>query len=272
LGRNIDAAVPPEQIGASGQRDWVNEAALDDDHADALAQSELDLRAAREVTLWGVAEGDPALRPGTPIDVRGVADAVIGRYVLTAVTHTLNGRVGFISELSTLPPVPHERARSAVVAPGIVTRVDDPDNLGRIRVSLPTYGDVETDWMNVLSAAAGSNKGLMLLPDVGDHVLLLFAHEDPGEGIVLGGLYGMAGMPDSGVEGSHVRRYTLLTPDGQRICLDDARHLIHVENRGGSYVDLAPDRVTVHAAADLNIEAPGRSVTIRGMKIDFERA
>jgi phage baseplate assembly protein V len=231
----------------------------------------LDIRAAREVTLWGVAEGDPALRPGTPIDVRGVTDALIGRYVLTAVTHTLNSRVGFISELSTLPPVPHERARSAVVALGVVSRVDDPENLGRIRVSLPAYGEVETDWMNVLSAAAGSDKGLMMLPDVGDHVLLLFAHEDPGEGIVLGGLYGMPGMPDSGVEGNRVRRYTLLTPGGHRICLDDARRVIHVEDSSGSYLDLAPGKVKVHAAADLDIEAPGRSVTIRGQKIDFER-
>ncbi len=271
-GRKVDAEVSPEQIGGTGERDFANESALDDQHVEAIAQSELDLRAAREVTLWGVAEGDPALRPGTPIDVRGVADSLIGRYVLTSVTHTLNRRLGFISELSTVPPVPRERARSAVVALGIVSRVDDPENLGRIRVSLPTYGDVETDWMNVLSAGAGSNKGVMILPDVGDHVLLLFAHEDPGEGVVLGGLYGMPGMPDSGVDGSSVRRYTVLTPDGQRICLDDGRHLIHVENKGGSYVDLAPNKVTVHAAADLNIEAPGHSVTIRGQKIDFERA
>jgi len=272
LGRTIDAAVSPDQVGGTGQRDFVNEAAPDDQHADALAQGELDIRAAREVTLWGVAEGDPALRPGTPIDVRGIAGALMGRYVLTTVTHTLNSRLGFISELSTLPPVPRERARNAVVAVGIVSRVDDPENLGRIRVSLPTYGEVETDWMNVLSAAAGSNKGLMLLPDVGDHVLLLFAHEDPGEGVVLGGLYGMPGMPDSGVEGNSVRRYTLLTPGGQRIFLDDARHVIHIEDSSGSYLDLAPGKVKVHAAADLDIEAPGHSVTIRGQKIDFERA
>jgi phage baseplate assembly protein gpV/phage protein D len=270
-GRSVDAEVSPQRVGGTGERDFANESALDDQHADALAQAELDIRAAREVTLWGVADGDPSLQPGTPIDVRGVADALIGRYVLTAVTHTINSRLGFISELSTLPSVPHERARSAVVAVGIVSRVDDPQNLGRIRVSLPTYGEVETDWMHVLSAGAGSNKGLMILPDVGDHVLLLFAHEDPGEGVVLGGLYGMPGMPDSGVESNSVRRYTLLTPGGQRICLDDARRVIHVEDSSGSYLDLAPGKVKVHAAADLDIEAPGRSVTIRGMKIDFER-
>ena len=111
-----------------------------------------------------------------------------------------------------------------------------------------------------------------MLPDVGDHVLLLFAHEDPGEGVVLGGLYGMPGPPDSGVEGSSVRRYTLLTPGGQRVCLDDARHVIRVEDSSGSYLNLSPNKVTVHAAADLDIEAPGRSVTIRGENIDFERA
>ena len=270
-GRSILAEAAPEQIGGSDERDFVDESAPDDQHAEAIAQAELDQRAAREVTLWGVAEGDPALRPGTPIEVSGIADDLSGRYVLTSVTHIINNRLGYAAEISTVPPAPRERARSAVVALGVVSRVDDPDKLGRIRVSLPTYGDVETDWMNVLSAGAGSNKGLMMLPDVGDHVLLLFAHGDPGEGIVLGGLYGMKGMPDSGVDGGNVRRYTVLTPGGHRICLDDGRNLIHIEDSSGSYLDLAPSKVKVHAAADLEIEAPGRAVTIRGQRIDFER-
>ena len=69
-----------------------------------------------------------------------------------------------------------------------------------------------------------------------------------------------------------VRRYTFRTPNGQRIRLDDARATIRVQNSGGSYVDLSPSRVLVHAAGDLELEAPGHSVVIRGQAIDFERA
>jgi hypothetical protein len=45
-----------------------------------------------------------------------------------------------------------------------------------------------------------------------------------------------------------------------------------VENSEGSFIEMTPDRVLVHAKADLVIEAPGRSVKIRGQTIDFERA
>lgn len=271
VGRAVDAEVTPAHVGGSGKRELVDEGTPDDDHAVGIAQAELDLRVAREVTLWGVAEGDPRLRPGTPVEVAGVADSVAGRYVLSAVTHLIDGRKGFISEISSSPPAQRPRAYGSVAAPGVVTQIDDPAKLGRVRVSLLTYGNVETDWMGVLSAGAGAGKGFMTLPDIGDHVLVLFAHEDPGQGIVLGGLYGTQEPPDVGIDGGVVRRYTLLTPGGQRIRLDDGRQTIRLENSGGSYCELSPQQVRVHAAVDLEIEAPGQRVVIRGKSIDFER-
>lgn len=272
VGRDIAAEVPPARLGGDGKRVLMNQTVQDERQAAALAQAELDVCVAREVSLWGVAEGDARLRPGIPVQVTGVGDSLEGRYVLTGVTHTIDERMGFVSEISTCPAVPQPRATSTVATFGVVTRVDDPDKIGRIKVSLPTYGDVETEWMEVASPGAGHGKGLVTLPDVGDRVLVLFANGDPGQGIVLGGLYGVGGPPDSGVEGGAVRRYTFLTPGGQRIRLDDAQHVVHVENSQGSYVELSPERVSVHAVVDLQLEAPGKAVVIRGKSIDFVRA
>jgi phage protein D/phage baseplate assembly protein gpV len=272
VGRSVGADIAPGSVGGSGQRSLVDEVAPDDQHAQAMAQAELDARVAREVTFWGIAEGDPSLMPGAIADVAGLAAPLDGRYVLTAVTHTIDERLGFVSELSTAPPPQSRRPRGAVVAFGIVTRVDDPEGLGRVCVKLPTYEDVETDWMGVLCAGAGPDKGLIILPDVGDRVLVLFAREDPGEGIVLGGLYGTQKPPDSGVDGGSVRRYTLRTAGGHLVRFDDASRTIRVEDGSHSYVELSPDRVRLHASVDLDIEAPGRSVTIRGKTIDFESA
>jgi uncharacterized protein involved in type VI secretion and phage assembly len=124
----------------------------------------------------------------------------------------------------------------------------------------------------VLSAGAGSGKGLIALPDVGDRVLVLLSHADPSQGLVLGGLYGTKGPPDAGVDGGAIRRYTFLTPGGQRIRLDDVHNTIRLENDKGSYVELAPGKVQLHAATDLEIAAPGHSIVIKGQAIDFEKA
>jgi hypothetical protein len=48
-------------------------------------------------------------------------------------------------------------------------------------------------------------------------------------------------------------------------------HTIRLENGKGSYVELSADKVRVHAAVDLELEAPGQAVLIRGQSIDFER-
>jgi phage baseplate assembly protein gpV/phage protein D len=271
VGRDVSAEVAPDLVGASGERSLPDETVQSVNHAEALAQAELDRRVAREVTLWGIAEGDPRLRPGTPVEIENVVDTLSGRYVLTAVTHTVDRRKGFVSELSTAPPPPRRRHRSTIAALGTVTRVDDPLGRGRVRVCLPTYGDVETEWMHVLSAGAGENKGLVILPDVDDRVLVLFSQEAPGLGIVLGGLYGMQGPHDSGVEGNAVKRYTILTSGGHCIRLDDEQETVYLEDSTGSYVKLSPESVHLYAAVDLIIEAPEQAIVIRGQTIDFER-
>jgi phage baseplate assembly protein gpV/phage protein D len=271
VGRNIPTEVPPARVGGTGERTLVDEVAQTDLQAEAMAQAALDFQIAQEVTLWGVAAGDPRLRPGTPVQIQGVAPPVVGRYVLTSVNHTIDNDKGFLSELSTSPPMPHMRTRSAFTAFGIVTRVDDPDGQGRVQVSLPSYNNVETGWMGVLTPGAGTGKGLVSLPDVGDQVLVLFAHGDPAQGIILGGLCGQQVPLDWGVEGGTIRRYTFATPGGQRVRLDDARNAIRLENSQGSYLELSPTKVTISAQGDLEIEAPGHTVVIRGQAIDFER-
>jgi phage baseplate assembly protein gpV len=267
-GRQVQAAL---DSGMLSERMLIDLGAELDAQVGGMAQAEFDRRTAAEVVFTGVADGDTRLRPGAVARISGVARDFDGAYVLTSVNHILNQTVGYISELASAPPPPRARSNAAAVTLGVITQINDPESLGRVRLALPTFDQVETDWVNVLSAGAGAGKGLMLLPEIGDEVLVLLAHEDPAQAIVLGGLYGRRGMPDAGIADGVVRRYTLLTPGGQRVRLDDTDQLIRLENSDGSFVELSPQKVHVHASVDLEIEAPGRSIIIRGNTIDFQR-
>jgi phage baseplate assembly protein gpV len=254
------------------QRTLTDETVAGDRHAELLAQAELDRRTARRITLWGVAEGRPDLWPGSRVDVQGVSAKLAGVYVATAVEHRIDRRSGFVSEFSTAPPPERSRGRGAIVTWGAVSRIDDPESLGRICVALPAYNQVETDWMGVATPGAGAGKGLLSLPDVGDQVLVVFPNGNPEHGVVLGGLFGAQAPPDqAGIDQGNVRRFTLMTPGGQRVQLDDGRQAIRLENREGSYVELSSSQVRVHACVDLSLEAPGRNVFIRGRNIHFEQ-
>jgi phage protein D/phage baseplate assembly protein gpV len=289
VGRRIGVSVAQDSVGGSGRRTVVDETIQGDYQAEAISQAELDRRVASEVTLWGVADGDPRLRPGTLVEVEGVAAPLAGRYVLTAVTHMVDRQKGFVSEINTVPPVAVAPARASSTTVARVTQVEDPEGLGRVRVMLPNYGEVETDWLGVVVPGAGNGKGIIALPDVDDRVLVLFINGDPAQAVVLGGLYGLQAPPDAGVEDGAVRRYTLVTPGGQRVQLDDAKETVRVENSdgnflqlspkevrvgdsNGSFIELTPSRCYIHAETRLEIEAPGQSVVIRGQSIDFERA
>jgi uncharacterized protein involved in type VI secretion and phage assembly len=270
-GRSVSTEVAPTDVGGSGDRTRLNVAVGNDRQADALAQAELDLAVAREVTLWGVAEGDPALRPGCRVDLEGVTPTLEGTYVLCSVEHRIDPEHGFISEIGTLPPPPREESPATVAALGQVTQVDDPEKLGRVRVSLPALGELETGWIEVLVPGAGKSKGLVALPGIGDRVLLLFPDGDPAQALVAGGLYGPDGPPDSGVEGGSMRRYTFTTSGGQKLQLDDAGRKLRLEDQSGSYLELGPERAILHAAVDLTLEAPGHALRIRSHSVDFEQ-
>lgn len=270
-GRAIAADMAPEALGGSGRRHLTGHTAPDNRHLDAMAQAELDRRVAFETVLRGVAKGDHRLQPGTPVEVSGVASALEGRYVLTSVVHVIDGERGFVSEISSAVPPPVQYARGTLATLGVVSRVNDPESLGRIRATLPAYDDLETQWLHVVSPGAGAEKGLTTVPDVDDTVLVLCSDRDPGQGVVLGGLYGMGGPIDSGVEENAVRRYAFRTPGGHRIQLDDANQTLRLEDSSGSRIELSPERLYLHATVDLVMEAPGRSVIIRGQHIDFQR-
>lgn len=269
VGRSVSAEAPPAQLGGQAERILVNRIAASDVQAEAFAQAELDVRIAREVVLRGVAEGDPRLRPGTPVTVSGVAAPVAGRYVLTEVVHILNTEQGFISEISTCPPLAGGQRPSSDFVLGTVTSVADPDGLGRVRVSLLACGDLETDWMGVVMVGAGPGKGIVVLPDVGDSVLVLCAQGDPAQGIVLGGLYGAERPPENGAVNGSAKRFIWRTPAGQLLRFDDEEKTLRVEDANGSFLEFAAGKVRLHAEADLEIEAPGKTITVRGSRIDF---
>jgi phage baseplate assembly protein V len=236
-----------------------------------------------------VATGDARLRPATPIEIDNLGPQLSGRYILTEAIHRISRAQGYLTEISTVPPPTPDRPRETVAVLGVVTSVDDPDQLGRIQVSLPTIGEIASAWMEVLSVGAGSGKGLVALPDVDDRVLVLLLHGDPAHGVVLGGMYGADGPPDSGVVDGAIKRYTLLTAGGHKLQLDDengdlvvtdssdgkvtmGNHKIRIEDATGTSLEMTQERVTLHSAVPLTIEAPGQSVVIRGSSIDFETA
>jgi phage protein D/phage baseplate assembly protein gpV len=271
LPRRLDP--DPGEVGVEGERFLVDRPVRGSAELAALAQADLDASAHRAVTVSGVADGDARLWAGRRVALAGVPAEVSDEHLLAEVVHTV-GAAGYQSSFSTAVPPPPAApvATGSALTLGRVTDVSDPEGLGRVRVELPAVGDLDAGWLAVLCPGAGPDRGLVALPDVGDTVLVGLPGQRPADGVVLGSLYGTVAPPDPGVVGGAVRRWSLRTAAGQSVVVDDAGGLVRVENQGGSFLELGPDRLRLHATTDLVIEAPGQGITVRARSVDFEQA
>ena len=79
----------------------------------------------------------------------------------------------------------------ATLTVGIVTNLEDPEGIGRVKVKLTnrSTSDYETDWIRVLTPMSGSGWGMFFLPEVGDEVLVGFCDGDLCKPYVIGSLW-----------------------------------------------------------------------------------
>lgn len=237
--------------------------------ARAIAQATMDRAAAAETAAEGVCDGDAAITPGRVLHIAGVAAALEGLYVATAVLHRLDAAGGFTTGFETATPPPAPRTSAPFLALATIADIADPEEMGRCRASLDAFDGVITGWMPVLVPGAGAGKGLVAFPDVGDRVLLALPEGDMARGIILGSLYGDQALP-RGLGGAQ-RAFVLRSGAGlATLELGGRGATARLSTADGSLLEMTPGRLRMAAATDLLIEAPGRVVTIRGRAIRFE--
>lgn len=76
------------------------------------------------------------------------------------------------------------------VVVGIVTNIEDPEDMGRVKVKFPWLAsDQESHWARIATLQAGKDYGTWFMPEVGTEVLCAFEHGDINHPYVLGMLY-----------------------------------------------------------------------------------
>ncbi|HVI02321.1 MAG TPA: phage baseplate assembly protein V [Enhygromyxa sp.] len=146
---------------------------------------------------------------------------------------------------------------------GVVTDVDDPLGIARLRARVPAvFGEqLECGWaLPCAPFGGGKERGAYMLPEVGDTVWIEFAAGDPSRPIWAGCFWGApssSGSDDDLAEESGAELPSEAQP-GQLVIKTAAGHLIHIDDEGGQIMITASDgdtRVVVDAAGKVVIEA-----------------
>ncbi|MDA8300436.1 MAG: VgrG-related protein [Actinomycetota bacterium] len=173
------------------------------DEVDALSQALFDWAASTSVRATGLAQVSAGLKLGCSVRVLDTGP-LAGTYPITRVEHTYRPGRGFLTKFwsggrgfapgdgaSRYPPLQGPTTHHPGLVVGEVTSINDPNQTGRVKVRFPGLDATqESAWGRVLSPGAGDNRGSVVLPEVGDEVLVGFEQGDPRQPVILGGLYG----------------------------------------------------------------------------------
>ena len=162
-----------------------------------------------------------------------------------------------------------QRFHSVVI--GLVTDVNDPDKIGRVKIKLPWYAAGYEEWARVSQIYAGRKFGSTWVPERDTEVLVAFAHGDMRFPYVVGCLHSDHDAPPQARTSSNDIK-TLTTPAGSELQFDEKKKTIDLKTKSGASIKLEEDAgaITLKSAKKIALDAPeitisGKSkVTIRG--------
>jgi uncharacterized protein involved in type VI secretion and phage assembly len=180
------------------------------------------------------------------------------------------------------------------VFPAQVLDIKDPDNQGRVKVTLPWSPDAQGGryeaWARLATLFGGNNRGSWFVPDVDDEVLVAFEHGDARRPYVLGGLWNGRDSPPESMDGAGNNYKKILcsrngvkitlddqdgqeqlvceTPGGQKITLKDGPGSVEVVDSNGNSVKLEAAGITINASAKVTVNASQIAISAGMVTVD----
>ncbi len=261
-------------------------------------------------TFDGVAVGNVKLKAGSAVSLGLVGAPFDGRYKLTTTRHQYDPDQGYTTSFTVSGRQDSSLLRLASsggslngsasgkpiagVVQGIVTNAKDPEDGCRVKVKFPWLSDTyETDWVRTLQVSAGNGYGSVVVPEVGDEVLVAFEQGDLRRPYLLGGLYNGVDKPPAGTvktideSTGKANRRDFVSRTGHRLSFTEKvgesdgillktgndKYILEMSNKatkltlnadGTMEIEAkgAPGDIKIKAAGDLSIEA--RKVSIKG--------
>jgi uncharacterized protein involved in type VI secretion and phage assembly len=169
-----------------------------------------------------------------------------------------------------------EMPRIYGVVIALVTNNQDPQNLGRVKLSFPWLTDNgESDWARVATPMAGKDRGFYFLPEVNDEVLVAFEQGDPNYPYVIGALWnGKDKPPETNRDGKNDVR-AIRSRSGHVIRLNDqsgAETIEIIDNTGNNQITIntAKNTITIQSHQDIKLAAPNGAITLEARKIQLQ--
>jgi uncharacterized protein involved in type VI secretion and phage assembly len=174
------------------------------------------------------------------------------------------------------------------VVPAQVTDLKDPAKLGRVKLTFPWLDkEFTSTWARTVQPGAGKDRGALVLPEVGDEVLVGFEHGDFEAPYVLGGLYNSKDTAPSkfskpvvdgnsgevalrGFVSRKGHKLEFAEDDGIILSSGDAKFVVKIDQKNQVIEVTSGKSVTVKAQNGVSIDAGSGPLELKGQKVSVK--
>ncbi|MCY0976722.1 phage baseplate assembly protein V [Chryseobacterium wangxinyae] len=191
----------------------------------------------------------PFLYPGCAADIEmrqteSSQTSYFTKLMITEVSHVVDARGYYTGNFEAIAadcgyiPRPEFEVPKADAQFAKVISNTDPQNQGRVQVQFDWQSGSDTsEFIRVMTPDAGGsdkvskNRGFMAIPEVGDQVVVNFAHQHPDRPFVMGGMF-HGGVGGGGGTGNNIK--SLSSRSGNKLELDDGAGSVFLTDQGGA--------------------------------------
>ena len=113
----------------------------------------------------------------------------------------------------------------------IVTDNDHPQGMIKVQFPWQKKKGLKTPWLRVVTPYAGKGKGMHIIPEVGEEVIVGFDNGNAERPFVFGAMFN--GKSSAGLGGAGNFMKGLQTPAGSRLHMNDKDGSLHMQDNGG---------------------------------------
>ncbi len=146
-----------------------------------------------------------------------------------------------------------------------VVDLNDPESLGRIKISYPWLDSQQTAWVRLMVPHAGKDRGWYALPELDDEVLIGYEHGNTDHPVVLGCLYNKENSPMQEAVSSDNDIKMFMTRSGNKIVFNDkdgSEQILISQKEGKNQIvlDISGPSISITTEGDISIKGNNLAV------------
>ncbi|MCT6870108.1 MAG: phage baseplate assembly protein V, partial [Apibacter sp.] len=208
------------------------------------------------------------------------------RYKIIEITHYQDITEGYYNELVGVPMdnmVPEYMDEDAIPLceeqSAIVMDNNDPEGMSRIRVQFPwqKHFNGMTPWIRSITPYAGKGKGMHIVPEIGEEVIVSFENGNAEKPVSLGAMFNGGGKSGHGGAGNYMKG--LQTAAGSNITFNDQKGNMNLADQGTASLKMdgagntdldSRDKITIKSGeSSIELYKDGK-IIIKGKEIKIE--